>query len=54
VEKGGTKKHVGGGKANSKGTPQSGVISLLLSNFYLHLLDRIRDRHQLSIRQPLS
>lgn len=43
----GTKKHVGGGKSNSRGTPQGGVISPLLANCYLHLLDRIWDRHQL-------
>ena len=46
-DKDGTRKNVGGGKANSKGTPQGGVISPLLSNCYLHLLDRIWERHQL-------
>jgi len=43
----GTRKNVGGGKANSRGTPQGGVISPLLSNCYLHLLDRIWEKHQL-------
>ena len=37
----GTKRNVGGGKNASRGTPQGGVISPLLSNCYLHLLDRI-------------
>jgi RNA-directed DNA polymerase len=46
-DKDGTRKNVGGGKASSKGTPQGGVISPLLANCYLHLLDRIWDKHQL-------
>jgi group II intron reverse transcriptase/maturase len=43
----GTKRHIGGGKGNRKGTPQGGVISPLLSNLYLHLVDRIWKRRQL-------
>lgn len=46
-DKDGTKRNVGGGKANSIGTPQGGVISPLLANCYLHILDRIWDRRQL-------
>ena len=38
VEKGG--KYTGG-KSNTKGTPQGGVISPLLANIYMNLLDRI-------------
>jgi len=49
-DKDGTKKNVGGGKANSRGTPQGGVISPLLSNCYLHILDRIWVRHQLQAK----
>ena len=30
-----------GGRKNNKGTPQGGVISPLLANIYLHLVDRI-------------
>lgn len=50
VDKGGTKRNVGGGKGNRKGTPQGGVISPLLANLYLHILDRIWERHNLQQR----
>ncbi len=43
----GTRKTVSGGKANRKGTPQGGVISPLLANCYLHILDRIWQRRHL-------
>jgi group II intron reverse transcriptase/maturase len=39
-----------GGRGNRKGTPQGGVISPLLANLYLHLLDRIWERHDLERR----
>lgn len=47
VDKDGTKRNIGGGKGNRKGTPQGGVISPLLANLYLHLLDRIWQRRKL-------
>jgi len=50
MDKDGTKRNIGGGKANRKGTPQGGVISPLLSNLYLHILDRIWERNNLTQR----
>ena len=43
----GTRRTIGRGKANTSGTPQGGVISPLLANLYLHLLDRVWERRQL-------
>ena len=52
VEEGedGKKRNVGGGKANRQGTPQGGVISPLLANLYLHLMDRIWKKYGLDIK----
>ncbi len=50
VDKDGTKRNIGGGKSNRKGTPQGGVISPLLANLYLHILDRIWQRGNLQQR----
>jgi len=50
MDKDGTKRNIGGGKGNRKGTPQGGVISPLLSNLYLHILDRIWERNNLRQR----
>jgi group II intron reverse transcriptase/maturase len=46
----GTRRTSAGGKGNRQGTPQGGVISPLLANLYLHLLDRIWERHELERR----
>ena len=40
----------GGGRNSRQGTPQGGVISPLLGNLYLHLLDRIWERHDVANR----
>jgi group II intron reverse transcriptase/maturase len=50
VGKDGKKRNIGGGKGNRKGTPQGGVISPLLANLYLHILDKIWERHNLQQR----
>lgn len=48
----GVKRTVGGGKSNRKGTPQGGVISPLLANCYLHILDRTWQRRHVQGKRP--
>lgn len=50
MDKDGTKRNLGGGKGNRQGTPQGGVISPLLANLYLHILDRLWERRGLQQR----
>ena len=50
MDKNGKKRNVGCGKGNRKGTPQGGVLSPLLANLYLHILDRIWERRQIEQR----
>jgi group II intron reverse transcriptase/maturase len=44
------KKQVSGGKGNRRGTPQGGVISPLLSNLYLHLMDKAWEKRDMEGR----
>jgi len=46
----GKRRVVGGGQSSTKGTPQGGVISPLLANIYLNLLDRIWQRREMKER----
>lgn len=48
VDKSGKKTVIAGGKKTTKRTPQGGVISPLLANIYLNILDRIWDKHELA------
>ncbi len=48
VGKDGKKTVIGGGRKSKNGTPQGGVISPLLANIYLNILDRIWDKYQLA------
>lgn len=50
MDRDGKRRNIGGGKGNRKGTPQGGVISPLLANLYLHILDRIWKRRDLQQR----
>ena len=50
MDQDGTKRNIGGGTGHRTGTPQGGVISPLLANLYLHLLDRIWQRNNLQQR----
>jgi len=49
VDKDGTKRNIGGGKGNRKGTPQGGVISPLLSNLYLQGCQCLRGKVRFSL-----
>lgn len=49
-DKHGKQRHKPAGNGARCGTPQGGVISPLLANIYLHLLDRIWERHHMEAR----
>ena len=44
---------ISGGKSNRRGTPQGGVISPLLANIYLNLVDKLVERGMADIPEDV-